>query len=72
MDTEVMLVWFREGHPSAPTNLVPAAHSLGELKGGNAALQPQAAPPRAPAPAATPGPAAGAAVPQPAVAQEGR
>lgn len=51
MDTEVMLVWFREGHPSAPSSLTPAPHTVGELKSGNVQLQPQAAPPR-PAPAA--------------------
>ncbi|HWZ64967.1 MAG TPA: rod shape-determining protein MreC [Steroidobacteraceae bacterium] len=45
-DTEVMLVWFREGHPAAPA---PAVGSSGDLPRGNAALQPLAAPHRAPA-----------------------
>jgi rod shape-determining protein MreC len=39
-DTEVMLVWFRAGHPAAP---VPYAGS-GDLKGGNKDMQPQPAP----------------------------
>src|SRR5262249_52874800 len=46
-DREVMLVWFREGHPAAPV-----ATTGGEAKAGNANIQPQAAPPR-PKPAAT-------------------
>ncbi|MDB6162378.1 MAG: Rod shape-determining protein MreC [Gammaproteobacteria bacterium] len=56
IDREVMLVWFREGHPAAP---VTAAS--GDAKGGNAGMQPQAVPPRPkPAPAtATPGQPAG-------------
>ncbi|MFL6600664.1 MAG: rod shape-determining protein MreC [Steroidobacteraceae bacterium] len=54
IDREVMLVWFREGHPAAP--VTPTAG--GEAKGGNAAMQPQAVPPR-------PKPAAPAAVPAP-------
>jgi rod shape-determining protein MreC len=45
IDREVMLVWFREGHPAAPVG--------GETSVGNAGMQPQAAPPR-PKPAATP------------------
>jgi len=40
-DREVVLVWFREGHPAAPVQELD-----GDLKTGNAALQPQAAPPR--------------------------
>lgn len=48
-DTEVMLVWFRADHPAAPPGPTNAA---GELKGGNAVMQPQAAPPKPPAPAA--------------------
>jgi rod shape-determining protein MreC len=47
IDREVMLVWFREGHPAAP---VTAAS--GDAKGGNAGMQPQPVPPR-PKPAAT-------------------
>ena len=52
-DTEVMLVWFREGHPAAPA---PAVGSSGDLARGNPALQPLAAPHRAPVaqPAAQP------------------
>jgi hypothetical protein len=46
-DTEVMLVWFRAGHPAAPAAPVS---SPAEVKNGNAAMQPLAAPPRAPAP----------------------
>jgi rod shape-determining protein MreC len=42
IDREVMLVWFREGHPAAP---MPT--SGGDAKTGNANMQPQAAPPRA-------------------------
>src|SRR6267143_229542 len=58
-DSEVMLVWFRADHPAAPT---PTTDSLGELKSGTSALQPQAAPPRPQA--AAPGPPA--AAPRPA------
>src|SRR5882757_432031 len=56
IDREVMLVWFREGHPAAPV-----AATAGDAKGGNAGMQPQAVPPRPkPAPAtATPGQPAG-------------
>ena len=43
-DTEVMLVWFRAGHPAAPA---PPVGSTGELKSGDAALQPQPAPEQA-------------------------
>jgi len=56
IDREVMLVWFREGHPAAPVSL-----NGGDAKTGNATMQPQPAPPRkAPPPAAAP------ATPQPA------
>jgi rod shape-determining protein MreC len=44
-DTEVMLVWFREGHPAAPAQAVGIN---GDLPHGDAALQPLAAPHRAP------------------------
>jgi len=47
VDREVMLVWFREGHPAAPV-----AAAAGDAKGGNARMQPQVAPPR-PKPAPT-------------------
>ena len=50
-DSEVMLVWFRPDHPAAPA---PQAASVNGVKAGNAALQPQAAPPR---PTAAPAPA---------------
>jgi rod shape-determining protein MreC len=56
IDREVMLVWFREGHPAAPVSL-----NGGDAKTGSANMQPQPAPPRkAPPPAAAP------ATPQPA------
>jgi rod shape-determining protein MreC len=45
-DAEVMLVWFRPGHPAAPA---ATASSAADVKAGNAAMQPLAAPPRAPA-----------------------
>jgi rod shape-determining protein MreC len=56
-DSEVMLVWFRPDHPSAPA---PAAGATGELKSGNPAMQPQVTAPksRAPVPAAPPSPPA--------------
>ena len=50
-DSEVMLVWFRPDHPAAPA---PQAASVSGVKAGNAAMQPQAAPPR---PTAAPAPA---------------
>ena len=56
IDREVMLVWFREGHPAAPVSL-----NGGDAKTGNANMQSQPVPPRkAPVPAAAP------AAPQPA------
>jgi rod shape-determining protein MreC len=56
IDREVMLVWFREGHPAAPSTA-----TAGDAKGGNAGMQPQPAPPRPkPAPTSTtPGQPAG-------------
>ncbi|MGH8211434.1 MAG: rod shape-determining protein MreC, partial [Steroidobacteraceae bacterium] len=50
-DREVVLVWFRPDHPAAP-----AATATGELRIGNASLQPQPAPrrPKTPKPEATP------------------
>jgi len=45
-ETEVMLVWFREDHPASPI----AASSAGDVKSGNAAMQPLAAPARVAAP----------------------
>jgi rod shape-determining protein MreC len=51
IDREVMLVWFREGHPAAPV-----AAAAGDAKGGNAGMQPQPVPPRSkPVSATTPG-----------------
>jgi rod shape-determining protein MreC len=44
-DSEVMLVWFRAGHPAAP-----AATTLGDSRSGNAAIQPQAVKARAATP----------------------
>ena len=57
-DREVVLVWFREDNPAAPT---PATVPTGDLHSGNTKLQPQPAPPPRPKPApaeaapATPG-----------------
>jgi rod shape-determining protein MreC len=56
IDREVMLVWFREGHPSAPV-----AATAGDAKGGNAGMQPQPAPPRPKPAAPTAQPTKGAA-----------
>jgi rod shape-determining protein MreC len=53
-DAEVMLVWFRQGQPASPA---ASAGSTAEVKSGNAAMQPLAAP-RAEAPAARPAAAA--------------
>jgi len=65
-ETEVMLVWFREGHPAAPAS---GASNAAEVRSGNPAMQPLTVPPRpaasrvetapphaapAPAPATTP------------------
>lgn len=41
-DREVMLVWFREGHPAAP--LAATTPATGDAKSGNPHMQPQAAP----------------------------
>jgi rod shape-determining protein MreC len=58
-DREVMLVWFREGHPAAPVLL-----NGSDAKTGNANMQSQPVPPRkAPPPAPTP--AAAPAAPSP-------
>jgi rod shape-determining protein MreC len=59
-DSEVMLVWFRADHPAAPVTPRPGTKpdAVGELSGGNAAMQPQAAlhaaPVSTPTPTATP------------------
>jgi rod shape-determining protein MreC len=61
-DREVVLVWFREDNPAAPT---PATTPAGDVHSGNTKLQPQPAPPPRPKPApaeATP-PAAKPAAP---------
>ena len=71
-DSEVMLIWFRADHPAAPATPVASgkSDSVGELKSGDPAMQPQPAthpvtPARAaPAPAA-PGPAEGGAAAAP-------
>jgi rod shape-determining protein MreC len=64
-DTEVVLVWFRVGHPASPA---PIANSSGDLARGDAAMQPLAAPRRAPAAEApAPHPPAPAARTAPAV-----
>ena len=53
-DSEVMLVWFRPGHPAAPA---PAAETGGDLRHGNPALQPQTTAPKShAAPQAAPAP----------------
>jgi len=59
IDREVMMVWFREGHPAAPVTSTAG----GEAKGGNAGMQPQGAPPRLKPAATAPGQAA--SVPSP-------
>jgi rod shape-determining protein MreC len=59
IDREVMLVWFREGHPAAPMST-----SGGDTKTGNSNMQPQNAPPRPKAAAA-----ANAAAGQPVAGQ---
>jgi rod shape-determining protein MreC len=41
-DKEVMLVWFRPDHPAAPASAAAGADSVGELKHGDAGMQPQA------------------------------
>ena len=46
-DTEVMLVWFRQGHPASPA---ASASSTAEVRSGNAAMQPLAPPARASTP----------------------
>jgi rod shape-determining protein MreC len=46
-DSEVVLIWLRTDHPAAP-----ASTTSGDLKSGNATLQPQPAPPPRPKPAA--------------------
>jgi rod shape-determining protein MreC len=66
IDREVMLVWFREGHPAAPV----ASTGGGDAKAGNPNMQPKPAPPpkAKPAPSTqTPasGTAASAAAPSP-------
>jgi len=56
-DTEVMLVWFRADHPAAPaspTAATPGSGSLGELRQGNPAMQPQAKPQAATPPSVAP------------------
>jgi rod shape-determining protein MreC len=65
-DSEVMLVWFRADHPAAPAAPVPSGKSdaVGELKSGDASLQPLAAS-HAPEPAASATPTEPAKAPQP-------
>ena len=65
-DTEVMLVWFRTGHPASPG----AGASGGDVKSGNAAMQPLAAPPRASAEPRAEAPAAKAPAATAARAEE--
>ena len=68
IDREVMLVWFREGHPAAPITT-----NGGDAKTGNANMQPQPVPPRKvpppapnPTPPAAPSPGDAANLPTPA------
>jgi rod shape-determining protein MreC len=60
IDREVMLVWFREGHPAAPVTATG-----GDAKTGNAKMQPQPAPPPRPKPTATPTQTPATAAPSP-------
>lgn len=68
VDREVMLIWFREGHPAAP---VTATTTAGDAKSGNPRMQPQSTPapkPKAVAPGTAetpPGGQSGAAPPSP-------
>jgi rod shape-determining protein MreC len=62
-DSEVMLVWFRAGHPAAPVPNTPG----GDLKSGNRDMQPQARTPE-PAPAAQPPTSTQPGTPPPATA----
>jgi rod shape-determining protein MreC len=56
-DQEVMLVWFKQDHPAAPASAAASADGgVGELKHGDAAMQPQAVTRAAPTPAPAPGP----------------
>jgi rod shape-determining protein MreC len=64
-DTELMLVWFRPGHPAAPAATVS---NVAEVKNGNAAMQPLAAPARASAAPAPPTPPARTQAPAPRAA----
>lgn len=61
-DREVMLVWFRDGHPAAPVR-----ETQGDLQSGDKNAQPQVAPPKPKPAAVTEGPekpaAAGSATP---------
>jgi rod shape-determining protein MreC len=64
-DSEVMLVWFRADHPAAPVTPRPGTKpdAVGELSGGNAAMQPQVALHAAPVATPTPKPASPKATP---------
>jgi len=67
---EVMLVWFRPDHPAAPAAATTGADGgVGEVKHGDAGMQPQAVKRAAaapPAPASPPAaPPASAAAPRP-------
>lgn len=46
-DREVVLVWFRHGHPASPADLKDRDPETGDLKSGNPAMQPQEAHPGA-------------------------
>jgi rod shape-determining protein MreC len=64
-ETEVMLVWFREGHPAAPAS---SASTAAEVKSGNPTMQPLTVPPRPAASHAETAPAHTAPAPAPAPA----
>ena len=56
-DQEVMLVWFKLDHPAAPASAAAGADGgVGELKHGDAAMQPQAVTRAAAAAPSSPGP----------------
>jgi rod shape-determining protein MreC len=55
-DQEVMLVWFKSDHPAAPARATASADGgVGELKHGDAAMQPQAVTRAAASPPPAPG-----------------
>ncbi len=65
-DREIMLVWFRQGHPAAPV-----AAATGDAKSGNASMQPQSAVHPKPATGPVPSGSAGGASASPAAPSPG-